>query len=114
VSEHLFAWRTSTTARLTDDAEAMGNDLDPVLCTVGPATGGIPASEHLFEEFRRGIPVSEGEEFPCQEEFREEFRCQSIFSRGIPVSGNSGVGASFRVADDHDGAAHGRCRGDGK
>ncbi len=27
---------------------------------------------------------------------------------------NSGVGASFRVADDHDGAAHGRCRGDGK
>src|SRR5208337_3128533 len=38
VSEHLFAWRTTTTARLTDDAEAMGNDLDPVLCTVGPAT----------------------------------------------------------------------------
>jgi DNA adenine methylase len=27
--------------------------------------------------------------------------------------GNSGVRASFRVADDHDGAAHGRCRGDG-
>ena len=38
VSEHLFAWRMTTTARLTDDAEAMGNDLDPVLCTVGPAT----------------------------------------------------------------------------
>ena len=38
VSEHLFAWRTTTRARLTDDAEAMGNDLDPVLCTVGPAT----------------------------------------------------------------------------
>ena len=38
VPEHLFAWRTTTTARLTDDAEAMGNDLDPVLCTVGPAT----------------------------------------------------------------------------
>ena len=38
VSEHLFAWRTTTTARLTNDAEAMGNDLDPVLCTVGPAT----------------------------------------------------------------------------
>src|SRR5208283_5039887 len=38
VSEHLFAWRTTTTARLTDDAEAMGSDLDPVLCTVGPAT----------------------------------------------------------------------------
>src|SRR5271165_4101168 len=37
-AEHLFAWRTTTTARLTDDAEAMGNDLDPVLCTVGPAT----------------------------------------------------------------------------
>ena len=37
VSEHLFARRTTTTARLTDDAEAMGNDLDPVLCTVGPA-----------------------------------------------------------------------------
>ena len=37
MSEHLFAWRTTTTARLTDDAEAMGNDLDPVLCTVGPA-----------------------------------------------------------------------------
>lgn len=27
---------------------------------------------------------------------------------------NSGVRTSFRVADDHDGAAHGRCRGDGK
>ena len=27
---------------------------------------------------------------------------------------NSGVRASFREADDHDGAAHGRCRGDGK
>ncbi|MGO9272861.1 MAG: hypothetical protein ACLQOO_21930, partial [Terriglobia bacterium] len=38
MSEHLFAWRTTTTARLSDDAEAMGNDLDPVLCTVGPAT----------------------------------------------------------------------------
>ena len=38
VSEHLFARRTTTTARLMDDAEAMGNDLDPVLCTVGPAT----------------------------------------------------------------------------
>src|SRR3974377_607915 len=38
MSEHLFAWWTTTTARLTDDAEAMGNDLDPVLCTVGPAT----------------------------------------------------------------------------
>ena len=38
MSEHLFARRTTTTARLTDDAEAMGNDLDPVLCTVGPAT----------------------------------------------------------------------------
>ena len=35
MSEHLFAWRTTTTARLTDDAEAMGNDLDPVLCTIG-------------------------------------------------------------------------------
>ena len=36
---------------------------------------------------------------------------------GFDVSeswGNSGVRASFRVADDHDGAAHGRCRGDGK
>ena len=29
---------TERPARLTDDAEAMGNDLDPVLCTVGPAT----------------------------------------------------------------------------
>ena len=38
VSEYLFAWRTTTTARLTDDTEAMGNNLDPVLCTVGPAT----------------------------------------------------------------------------
>ena len=34
---------------------------------------------------------------------------------GIPVSErNSSVRASFRGADDHDGAAHGRCRGDGK
>ena len=38
MSEHLFARRTTTTARLTDDAEAMGYDLDPVLCAVGPAT----------------------------------------------------------------------------
>ena len=38
MSEHLFAWRTTTTARLRDDAEAMGNDLDPVLCAIGPAT----------------------------------------------------------------------------
>ena len=36
---------------------------------------------------------------------KAEFRCQRR---------NSGVRASFRVADDHDGAAHGRCRGDGK
>ena len=33
MSEHLFAWRTTTTARHTYDAEAMGIDLDPVLCT---------------------------------------------------------------------------------
>ena len=53
MSEHLFAWRTTTTARLTDDAEAMGNDLDPVLCTVGPATAhrrphAIPLLGRLF------------------------------------------------------------------
>ena len=29
VSEHLFAWRTTTTARLTDDAEAMGERTGP-------------------------------------------------------------------------------------
>ena len=34
------------------------------------------------------------------------------YSRG--KGGNSGVGASFGEADDHDDAAHGRCRGDGK
>ena len=50
---------------------------------------GIPVSEHLFA----GIPVSG--------------------NSGVRA-GNSGVRASFRVADDHDGAAHGRCRGDGK
>ncbi len=38
MSGHVFARRTTTTARLTDDAEAMGYDLDPVLCAVGPAT----------------------------------------------------------------------------
>ena len=32
----------------------------------------------------------------------------------LVIKRNSGVRASFRVADDHDGAAHGRCRGDGK
>jgi hypothetical protein len=52
-AEHLFARRTTTTARLTDDAEAMGNDLDPVLCTVGPATAhrrpyAIPLLGRLF------------------------------------------------------------------
>ena len=51
-----------------------------------------------------GIPVSE----------QGEFRCQSMFFGGnsgvggIP-GGNSGVRATFRVADDHDGAAHRRC-----
>jgi hypothetical protein len=29
VSEHIFAWWTATTAGLTDDAEASGNDLGP-------------------------------------------------------------------------------------
>ena len=48
-AEHLFAWRTTTTARLTDAAEAMGNDLDPVLCTVGPAT---PVSRRCEREWR--------------------------------------------------------------
>ena len=38
MSEHLFAGRRTTTARLTDYAEAMGNDVDPILCSVGPAT----------------------------------------------------------------------------
>ena len=52
-AEHLFAWWTTTTARLTDDAAAMGNDLDPVLCTVGPATAhrrphAIPLLGRLF------------------------------------------------------------------
>jgi len=55
VSEHLFARWTTTTARLTEDAEAMGNDLDPVLCTVGPATahrGCGRASAKDFHEIR--------------------------------------------------------------
>ena len=45
---------------------------------------------------------------------------RASFRERIPVSeransgANSGVRASFRGADDHDGAAHGRCRGDGK
>ena len=54
-----------------------------------------------------------------------EFRCQ-VSNSGVRVSfrgdlmfsgefrGNSGLRASFRVADDHDGAVDGRCRGDGK
>ena len=41
-------------------------------------------------------------------------RLSGRFSVVEPLRGNSGVGASFREADDHDGAAHGRCRGDGK
>ena len=38
---------TTPTMRLTDDAEAMGNDLDPVLCTVGPATA--PRRPHAIQ-----------------------------------------------------------------
>ena len=40
--------------------------------------------------------------------------CQETRGNSGVRGGNSGVGASFREADDHDGAAHGRCRGDGK
>ena len=55
MSEHLFAWRTTTTARLTDDAEAMGNDLDPVLCTVGPAT--VHRRPHAIQLLGRLFPT---------------------------------------------------------
>src|SRR5208337_332658 len=77
---------------------------------------GVRAS---FRGRNSGIPVSEQWNSGVRASFRgwnsgvrrnsgvreKEFRCQSIFSFR-----NSGVRASFREADDHDGAAHGRCR----
>ena len=64
MSEHLFAWRTTTTARLTDDAEAMGNDLDPVLCTVGPATAHRrPYAQLLGRLFPTDLPWPAGPTF---------------------------------------------------
>ena len=68
VSERLFAWRTTTTARLTDDAEAMGNDLDPVLCTVGPATAHRRphAIQLLGRLFPTDLPVASGPDVPAQ------------------------------------------------
>src|SRR5208337_1356916 len=48
MSEHLFAWRTTTTARLTDDAEAMGNDRRvPGRVAPGDCSPGAPADPYL-------------------------------------------------------------------
>ena len=54
------------------------------------------SEQTLIDRFRSSLKIIAGE-FRCQ----GEFRCLAD-------------PASFRVADDHDGAAHGRCRGDGK
>src|SRR5271157_1171676 len=83
VSGHLFAWRTTTTARLTDDAEAMGNDLDPVLCTVGPATAHRRphAIQLLGRLFPTDLPSPAGPTF----RLRGVIRGQFIFW-GNPVS----------------------------
>ena len=51
VSEHLFARRTTTTARLTDDAEAMGNDLD---------LAWIPTEEECPNENASALPENPG------------------------------------------------------
>ena len=45
----------------------------------------MPVARKVWQPIDAGRPIA------------REFRCQSIFSR------NSGVRASFRVADDHDG-----------
>ena len=55
VSEHLFAWWTTTTGGHTDDAEATGNDLDPVLCTEGPAT--VHRRPHAIQLLGRLFPT---------------------------------------------------------
>jgi len=111
VSAHLFARRTTTTAkefrgegipvseRRNSGVRASFRSKEfrcqSIFSFRNSGVSGIPVSEHLFA--RRTTTTA------------KEFRCQSIFSFR-----NSGVRASFRVADDHDGAAHGRCRGDGK
>ena len=58
----------------------------------------VKADSHQIWRIRsvRRIPVSE-----------------RLFAGRIPRA-EFRVRASFHVADDHDGAAHGRCRGDGK
>ena len=75
------AGRTTTTARLTDDAEAMGNDLDPVLCTVGPATANRRphAIQLLGRLFPTDLPSPAGPTFrlsatvllPCRERVQD-------------------------------------------
>ncbi|MGC1718392.1 MAG: hypothetical protein WA746_05350, partial [Isosphaeraceae bacterium] len=69
MSEHLFAWRTTTTARLTDDAEAMGNDLDPVLCTVRRAGHCAPTTVRHptpWPVVPHGPSVASGPDVPAQ------------------------------------------------
>ncbi len=64
VSGHLFERWTTTRARVTNDAEAMGNDLDPVLCTVGPATAHRPhAIQLLGRLFPTDLPSPAGPTF---------------------------------------------------
>ena len=54
--------------------------------------------------------------FPSARQLVRRFRDQAALRTGSgnARSGNSGVRASFREVDDHDSAAHRRCRGDGK
>src|SRR5271166_2517184 len=100
VSERLFARRTTTAARLTDDAEAMENDLDPVLCTVGPATAHRRpyAIQLLGRLFPTVLPSPAGPTFRLSATELLPFRERGIaVSGGIAVSRrNCGVRASFR------------------
>ena len=62
-----------------------------------------------------GIPVSGQWEFRCQSFIPRNRNNENGVGLWWPmVEGNFGVRASFREVNDHDGAAHGRCRGDGK
>ena len=87
MSEHLFAWRTTTTARLTDDAEAMGNDLDPVLCTVGPATAHRRphAIQLLGRLFPTDLPSPAGPTFRLSATELLPFRDESRMGSACPA-----------------------------
>ncbi len=86
------------------------------------AVDGVVGFVHGGVELALGIVARRVEPLAAKVEEPRNSGVRASFSRGGRLRRrgefwcrrNSGVRVSFRVADDHDGAAHGRCRGDGK